>query len=186
MQERNRRNKTTMDKEWIANLAKDIRQKGREAAERFGREQHKAGVIATQGRSFFMDVVLCLEDNINDVKRQLQGDVTASETVVSRSALQLSATRERNGERDQVTLTRNRFPWFDAQLTLQDSTIVLDYAKGLGIAGDRSLDRKTCHFAFHVADDDVLSVQEAFGDRPHTFQTPEDLARHITELLFQM
>ncbi len=175
-----------MDKEWIANLTQDIRQKGREAAEHYGREQHKAGIVAAQGRSFFTSTALCLEENVDHVRRQLQGDVTASETIVSHSALQLAATKEQAGERDQVTLTRSRFPWFDARLALQDSTIVLDYAKGLGVAGDASLDRKTCHFAFHVADDDTLSVQEAFGDHPRTFQRPEELARHITELLFRM
>jgi len=175
-----------MGKEWIANLAQDIKQKGHEAAEDYGREQHKEGIVIEQGKSFFTSFVLCLEEDVNEIKRQLQGDVTAAETTISGSALQLPSSSGQTSERNEVILTRNRFPWFDARITHRDSTIVLDYAKGLGVAGDPSLDRKTCHFAFHVDDDDTLSIQESFGDTPRRFHQPEQLAQHITQLLFQL
>jgi hypothetical protein len=177
---------TGMSKEWIANLAQDIKQKSHEAAEDYGRDQHKEGIVAAEGKPFFTKFVLCLEEDVNEIKRELQGDVTASETTISGPALQLPANNGQTGERNEVTLTRSRFPWFDARITHHDSDIVLDYAKGLGIAGDPTLDRKSCHFAFHVADDDTLSVQESFGDSPRQFQQPEELAQYITELLFRI
>ena len=175
-----------MSQEWITNLTEDIKQKGHEAAENYGREQHKEGIIAEQGAPFFTNFVLCLEEDINEIKRQLQGDVTAAETTISGPALQLPANNGQTGERNEVTLTRSRFPWFDARITHHNSTIVLDYAKGLGVAGDPTLDRKSCNFAFHVADDDTLSIYESFADTPRQFRQPEQLARCITELLFQI
>ena len=165
---------TRMGKEWIESLAQDIRQKGHEAAENYGRSQHQAEIVTTQGQPFFSAFVISLQDNVNEVKRQLQGDVTSSDTV-----FQTVTPTE-------VKLTRSRFPWFDARITHKDPIIVLDYAKGLGVAGDPSLDRKVCHFTFRVASDDTLSIQESFGAAPREFHHPEELARHITELLFQL
>ncbi|MCU1250638.1 MAG: hypothetical protein JWQ49_3667 [Edaphobacter sp.] len=162
-----------MGKEWIANLAQDIKQKGHETAESYGRSQHQAEIATTQGKQFFTAFLISLEDDVNEIKRQLQGDVTSSDTIIQRVTP------------SEVKLTRSRFPWFDARITHQEPNIALDYAKGLGVAGDPSLDRKTCHFAFHVDDDDVLSVQESFNDNPRRFHQPEELARHIVELLFQ-
>jgi hypothetical protein len=163
-----------MGKEWIANLAEDIKQKGHEAAENYGRSQHQAEIATTHGKPFFTAFVIRLEEDVNEIKRQLQGDVTSADTI-----FQTVTPTE-------VKLTRSRFPWFDAHITHQDPNIVLDYAKGLGVAGDPNLDRKTCHFAFHVDDDDTLSVEESFGDNPRRFHQPEELARYIVELLFQL
>ena len=163
-----------MGKEWIENLAQDIKQKGHEAAENYGRSQHQAEIVTTQGKPFFTAFLISLEDDINEIKRQLQGDVTSSDTLFKT----ITPT--------EVALTRSRFPWFDARITHQDPIIILDYAKTLGVAGDPALDRKVCHFTFQVADDDTLSVQESFEDDPRQFHQPEELARHIVELLFKM
>jgi hypothetical protein len=163
-----------MSKEWIANLAQDIRQKAHEAAENYGRSQHQASIVTAQGKPFFTTFVVSLEEDINEIKRQLQGDVTSSDTTI-----QTSGPAE-------VKLTRSRFPWFDARITHQDSTIVLDYAKGLGVAGDPTPDRKTCHFVFQVADDDTLSLHEAFRDNPKQFHQPDEFARQILQILFEV
>ena len=163
-----------MAKEWIANLAQDIKQKSHEAAEQYGRSQHQAGIITTQGKPFFAAFISCLEEDVAEIKRQLQGDVTASETIIQTTGL------------TEVKLTRSRFPWFDARITHHDPTITLDYAKGLGIAGDPSIDRKSRNFAFQVTDDDALYVQDAFDDNPKRFHQPEDLARHILQILFEL
>jgi hypothetical protein len=175
-----------MSKEWITSLTEDIKQKGHEAAEDYGRQQHKESIISEQGMQFFTDFVLCLEENVNEIKRRLQGDVTSSETTISGPALQLPVDNKQLGDRNEVTLTRNRFPWFDARITHRDSTIALDYAKGLGVAGDPSLDRKNCNFTFHVANDDALSIRDSFSDNPRQFDQPDQLAQYITELLFQI
>jgi hypothetical protein len=163
----------SMAKEWIENLAQDIKQKKHEAAEDYGREQHNTGIIADLGMPFFTTLVSCLEEDIAEIRRQLQGDLTSSDTTV----------QVING--NDVKLTRSRFPWFDAHVTHQDANIILDYAKDRGVAGDPNLDRKNVHFAFNVAKDDDFSVQEAFSENPRRFQTPEELAKHIIELLFQ-
>jgi hypothetical protein len=163
-----------MGTEWIENLAQDIRQKGHEAAENFGRSQHQAEIATKQGKPFFTALVICLEEDVNEIKRQLQGDVTSSDTVFQT----INPT--------EVKLTRSRFPWFDARITYQDPIIVLDYAKGLGVGGDPTLDRKTRNFTFQVASDDTLSIQESFGENPQQFRQPEEFARHIVELLFQL
>jgi hypothetical protein len=163
-----------MSKQWIENIAQDIREKEHEAAENYGRSQHQAEIITSQGTQFFTLFLIRLEEDINDIKRRLQGDVTASDTMFQRVSPA------------EVKLTRSRFPWFDARITYQDPNIVLDYAKGLGIAGDPSLDRKTCHFTFQVAPDDSLAIQQSFSENPRQFDQANDLARHITELLFHL
>jgi hypothetical protein len=162
-----------MPKEWITDLAQDVREKSHEAAENFGRSQHQAEIVTTQSKPFFTAFVINLEEDVREVRRQLQGDVTSSDTIFH----PISPS--------EVKLTRSRFPWFDARITYQDPIIVLDYAKGLGVAGDPALDRKTCHFAFQVSDDDTLFLQEAFDDNPRRFHQPEELAQHIINLLFQ-
>lgn len=63
-------------------------------------------------------------------------------------------------------------------------TITLDFAKGLGTEGDPGLGRKTHSFAFKVAPDGVVFVQDAFAEPPRTYAKPEDIARHIVKLLF--
>jgi hypothetical protein len=163
-----------MAKEWIEELAESIRQNAHEAAEAYGRDQHKSAVITTQGKPFFTAFVINLESNINNIKRQLQGDVTASETTFT----SVSPT--------EVKITRSRFPWFDAVIRYQDPIIVLDYAKGLGITGDPTLDRQTEHLHFHVEDDDALTLRQSFEVSPREFDSPEELSRYVTELLFQL
>jgi hypothetical protein len=163
-----------MGNEWITDLAQEIQQKGHEPAENYGRSQHHSEVITTRGKPFFVALVIRLEEDLNQIKRQLQGDVTSSDTTFQT----VSPT--------EVKLTRSRFPWFDARVLHQDPIIVLDYAKNLGVAGDPALDRKVCHFDFRVADDDTMSIQESFGPQPRQFHQPEDLSRHIIELLFRM
>jgi len=162
-----------MAKDWIEDLAQDIKQKNHEAAEDYGRRQHEAGIIANLGVPFFTALVSCLEEDVAEIRRQLQGDLTSADTTVQVINI------------NDVKLTRDRFPWFDAHVIRQDASIVLDYAKARGIAGDPNLDRKTVHFAFTVAADDAFSVQQAFSENPRSFQTPEEMARHIIELLFQ-
>jgi hypothetical protein len=162
-----------MAKEWIANLAQDIKQKNHEAADDYGRQQHKAGIITNLGMPFFTTLVSCLEEDVAEIRRELQGDLTSADT-----NLQIVNVNA-------VKLTRDRFPWFDAHLIHHDANIVLEYAKDRGTGGDPNLDRRTVHFNFEVGADDAFSVQQSFSETPRNFQSPEELARHIIELLFQ-
>jgi hypothetical protein len=161
-----------MAKEWIQDLAQDVKQKNREAAERYGRSQHYAGVMAEQGKEFFVVLVTDLKENVDAFRRHLQGDYTSADT---------NLQTIKPGE---VKITRARFPWVDARLVHSDDTITLDYAKDPGAQGDPGLDRKTRTFAFQVAPDDTLFVEDAFADSPQAYRKPEELARHITEFLF--
>ena len=108
------------------------------------------------------------------IKRELQGDVTSSDTLFQ------------NVSPTEIKLTRSRFPWFDARITHQDPNIVLDYAKGLGVAGDPAIDRKTCYFVFHVAEDDALLYRGVLRRRSPQLCQPQELAQHIVELLFSL
>ena len=161
-----------MAKEWIEQLAQDIKQRNHQAAEDYGRSQHYSGIISNQGKEFFVALVQCLQENVDAIRSQLQGDLTSSETRVQTS------------KADEVKITRSRFPWIDARLTHHDDTLTLDYATAPGQMGDLTVARKTATFAFKVAPDDTLSIQDAFADPPHSYPKPEDLARRITELLF--
>lgn len=162
-----------MAKDWTAALVQNIKQKNHEAAETYGRQQHKAGIVANLGMPFFTTLVSCLEEDVAEIRRELQGDLTSADTTIQ--IVNINA----------VKLARERFPWFDAHLIHHDDNIVLEYAKDSGIAGDPNLDRKMVHFTFEVADDDAFSVQQSFSETPHSFQSPEDLSRYIVELLFQ-
>jgi hypothetical protein len=161
-----------MAKEWIERLAQDIKQRNHEAAEDYGRAQHYAGIVSTRGKEFFVALVLALQENVDGLRSQLQGDLTSSETRVQTTKV------------DEVKVTRSRFPWIDARLSHREETILLDYAKGPGLPSDPAVDRKSASFAFRVAPDDTLSVEDAFVDPPRSYAKPEDLGRHITELLF--
>jgi hypothetical protein len=161
-----------MAKEWIEDLAQGIKEKDREAAQDYGRAQHYAGIVSTLGKKFFISLVLCLQENVDTLRSRLQGDPTSAGM-----ALQTIKV-------DEVAITRERFPWVDARLTHSGETIALDYAKGPGVAGDAKLDRKTRRFAFLVAPDDSLYVEDAFADPARQYRQPEELARQITEMLF--
>jgi hypothetical protein len=164
-----------MAKEWIENLAQDIKQKNREAAEEYGRAQHQADIISSGGRVFFGDMVRAVDDNFTQIRRQLQGDPTSAEIGI----LTTGATA--------VHLTRSRFPWFDAHVAHHGQTITMDYAKELGIPADpKVVERKTLIFDFKVDPADKLSVEDAFGDTPGKYAAPEDLAKRITEILFEV
>jgi hypothetical protein len=162
-----------MAKEWIETLAQDIKQKNHEAAEDYNREQHKLGIIADKGKPFFDATVACLEDDVLEIRRRLQGDVTSADITLKKI------------NSSEISLTRPRFPWFDARLTHTGAAIVLDYAQGRGVAGVPSLDRRSVHFAYTVAPDDSFSLQQSFSDHPTPFQDPDSLAKEILQLLFQ-
>jgi hypothetical protein len=158
---------------WIDKLAADIREKNREAAQAYGRNQHFAEVVARLGKEFFVRLITQLEQDVDVLRRKLQGDATSAET---------TAKSIRAGE---LRITRERFPWVDATVTHRDDTILVDYAKGAGLAGDPMLDRKSRAFTIRAGGDDRLYAEDAFADSPERFDTPEDLARCIVQFLFE-
>ena len=161
-----------MATEWITDIAEEIKQKNHEAAEDYGRAQHYAGIVAEAGKGFFMALVSCLQENVDALRSQLQGDLTAAEM-----ALQTIQPGE-------VKITRARFPWVDAHLMHREDTLMLDYAKGLGAGGDPTFDRKTRSYVLRVAPDDSLYVEDAFSDSAKRYTKPEELGREITEIPF--
>ncbi len=166
-----------MADEWIEKLAQGIRQKNHEAAEEDGRNQHYAGIIGERSNEFFLTLVDCMQNNVDAIRSQLQGDSTAAETSVETGGVKADGSNE-------IRITRARFPWVDARLVRREDTITLDYAKDPGIKGDPKLDRVSKTFAFRVAPDDSLFVEDAFADQPRKYTQAEELAHRITELLF--
>ena len=163
-----------MSENWIGQLATEIKQKDREAAEDYARAQHYAGVAVERGREFFFTVVQCLQDDVDALRRELQGDVTSAEMALERV------------RPDEVRVTRARFPWVDARLTRSDDAITLDYAKGPGTARDPLQDRMTRSFTFRVAADEKLRLEEAFTAEARSYGTPEEFARAVMEILFSV
>jgi hypothetical protein len=165
-----------MSNEWIEQLAAEIKRKNHEAAEKYGRDQHFAGIIAAGAPGFFLALADRLQENVDGIRRLLQGDATAAEMRVERGAA--------GGAANEIRITRARFPWVDARVTHHEETIVLDYAKDPGVKGDPGSERTARTFVFRVAADDGLYVEDAFADRPVRYATAEELARRITEILF--
>ena len=167
-----------MSQEWIEKLADEVKHKGQEAAESYGRQLHRAGIVAEQGKTFFTALVLCLEQDFIEMRARLQGSAVSCETSVQREG---PAT---------IHLTRSRFPWFDATLKHAAEDIVLEYEQGRGVAGEQvlhsSTDRQVAHFSFLVDASDKLLVTESFDETQRQFSRPEDLAKHIVELLFRV
>jgi hypothetical protein len=165
-----------MSKAWIEALTEHIKQKDNEAASAYGRDQHRLGVVSAKAPAFFADLAVALEEDFAEVQALLQGDITSSETDIVA-----------NGH-DRLTMTRSRFPWFDAVLRCESASLVLDYARGKGVAGNSKIatgsERKVTVFPFVVGPDDVLTVEEGFGENPKSFKEPEDLARYLVEMLF--
>ncbi len=165
-----------MSREWIEKLADDTKHKGRDAAEAYGRQLHRSGIIADQGKAFFTALILCLEQDFAEMRAQLQGSAVSCETSVQRNSP------------SEVRLTRSRFPWFDATLKHSAEDIVLEHEQGRGVANEQlthsSTDRQTAHFSFQVDSADRMLVSESFAETQRQFARPEDLARHIVELLF--
>lgn len=162
-----------MAEDWIEKLAADIREKNREAAQAYGRKQHYAEVVGRLGAEFFVKLSSQLEQDVAALRRRLQGDVTSAETAVQ---------PVRAGE---VRITRERFPWVDATVSHKDDTILVDYARTAGLAGDPQLDRKTRAFVLRAAPaEDRLYAEDGFEERPARYDSPEELARCIVELLF--
>src|SRR5579871_5550304 len=120
---------TESSEAWIDKVASDIREKNREAAQAYGREQHFAEVVARLGTEFFVRLSSRLEQDVDALRRKLQGVVTSAEMTVQRS---------RAGE---LRVTRERFPWVDATVSHRDDCIVVDYAKGAGAGGDPKIGR---------------------------------------------
>lgn len=162
-----------MSENWIVQLAESIKQKDREAAEDYARAQHYAGVAAERGRDFFFTVVQCLQDDVDALRRALQGDVTSSEMGLERVKV------------DEARIVRGCFPWVDARLTHKDDAIMLDYAKSAGTAGDPAQGRMTRAFEIRVGADEKLRVEEAFASEAKTYETPEAFARAVMEILFR-
>ena len=84
----------------------------------------------------------------------------------------------------ELRITRERFPWVDANVIHRDETITVDYARSSGLPADPQLGRQSRVFTMRAAPDDTLYAEEGFGDRPARYESPEDLARAILELLF--
>ena len=162
-----------MAKEWLEELANQIKEQHRDVAEAFTRDQHRANVIAVEGRVFFGDVVRALEENFSQLKKLLQGDATSAEIAI----LTTGTT--------QIHLTRSRFPWFDAHLGHENEDITLEYGKDAGIPDDPANAGKcTVLFHIHVSDDDKLSFEDTSVEPTKTYDTADELAQRVTEILF--
>ena len=166
-----------MATEWIEQLAEDMKQKNRAAAQEYGRAQHYAGVVEVAGKEFFVALGLCLQENVDALRGRLQGDAVASEMRFE----SVSASERK--------ITRERFPWVDARLLHRGEAIQLEYAKGPGakpaeVAGAAAGERISRVFALKADASDRLYVEDAFAEPSVRYESAKELARRITEILF--
>ena len=73
-----------MSKAWIEQLAVEIKEKNRDAANAYGREQHRLGIIDARGPEFFGLLAQAIDENFAEIRAQLQGDVTSVDTSFER------------------------------------------------------------------------------------------------------
>jgi hypothetical protein len=167
-----------MSKAWIEELAVGIKEKNRAAANAYGREQHRLGIIDARSPEFFGLLAQALDEDFAEIRAQLQGDVTSTDTSFERKT------------QDVVMMTRSRFPWFNALLHHDGRTIVLEYAQGLGVGGDTKVassnERRVKVYSFVVTPDDTMLIEEGFGEDPKRFSEPAELAKQIVETLFAL
>lgn len=164
----------TRSGEWIDRLADEIREKNRDAAQAYGRDQHFAEIVARLGKEFFVRFATALEQDVDALRRRLQGDVTSAETQVQ------------PGRAGELRIRRERFPWVDATVTHREDGILVDYAKAAGLAADPKLDRKSRAFVLRADAEDRIYAEDSFGDQPGRYNSPEELARCVMEQLFGM
>ncbi|HWB32419.1 MAG TPA: hypothetical protein VG714_04530 [Acidobacteriaceae bacterium] len=163
-----------MSEPWVTALAGDIRQKNHEAAEEYGRAQHYAGIVAERGGEFFLRLTDCLQEGMDALRRELQGDVTAADMMLERVRV------------DEVRILRARFPWVDARLKHSGDSLMLDYSKGAGTAGDPLQDHVTRSYTLLADEHGWLRAEETFSDSPQSYASPEELARALMEILFRV
>ena len=167
-----------MSKEWIESLAGQLKEKGREGAETYARDQHRAGIVEVEGKVFFMALAAALEQDFSEIRSQLQGSAISCET---------SLTRE---SPTQIKMNRSRFPWFDASLKHDGANVILEYVQGRGVPGRQTLqdgvDRRVVSFLFEVDGQDRLSAGAAFGETPQRFSQPDSMAESIVKMLFEV
>ncbi len=156
-----------MTKEWIQQLADDIKRKDHDAAEKLAREEHRRQTLTLKGEQFYDGLIRAITDDVAELNAALAGDITASPIAVNEV-----------GERTHK-VHRARFPMVQAQLRYELERIALNYSR----SGSQSSSR-SASYDFQVSEADSLSIRKNAGDKPGSFESPEDLARHLVELLF--
>ncbi len=156
-----------MAKEWIQQLADDIKRKDHDAAERLAREEHRRQTLTLKGEQFYDGLIRAITDDVAELNAALEGDITASPIAVNGV-----------GERTHK-VHRARFPMVQAQLRYELEGVALNYSR----SGSQSSSRSAT-YNFQVSANDVVSIREHAGEKPRSFEQPEDLARHLVELLF--
>jgi hypothetical protein len=87
-------------KDWIENLAREIKDKDHVAATATLHAEHVDNVLRTKGMQFYEDVERYLREDVSELEQALQGDVTESPITVS---------AQTNGSSQQIAINRHRF-----------------------------------------------------------------------------
>ncbi len=163
-------------KDWIGNLAREIKEKDHVAATATLHAEHKDDVLRTKGLQFYKDVERVLREDLSELDQALQGDVTESPITV---------TSQTNGNAQQVVINRARFPFVNAFLTYSAEQLNLTYKKSNEPTAAGNVDSMPAGgemFDFHVDESDGLTLRQAVGSK--TFTTPDDFAKFVMETLF--
>jgi hypothetical protein len=167
--------------EWIKHLARQIQEKDREAAKDIKAGERRQHIVNEQGPVFYKEMIGALDRDIKSLTEDLAADITSFPTT-------MQAQGDPGVPNGPVYITRQACPAVSANLSLEISQeqISLSYLKiNPGpIAEGQEHQYLPVIFRFEVGEYDGPYVVAPFGENPKTFQTPDQLAKHIMELLF--
>jgi len=169
--------------DWIKHLARRIQEKDSETAKDIKAGERRQHLINEQGPAFYKEMIGALDRDIQSLTANLAGDITSFPTTV-----------QTQGDGDipngPVYITRHACPAVSANLSLQipQEQMSLSYLKVEPgpIAEGQEHQYLSLIFRFEVGEYDGPYVVLPFGENPKTFQTPDQLARYIMELLFMV
>ena len=165
-------------KDWIENLARDIKEKDHVVATATLHAEHMDNVLRTKGVQFYQDVERSLREDVSELQQALQGDATESPITV---------TAQTTSSSQQIVINRSRFPFVNAFITYTAQQLTFTYKKSNEPTAAKNVDSVPAGgemFDFHVDESDELTLRQAVGSR--TFAIPEEFARFVMETLFSI
>jgi hypothetical protein len=159
--------KGDMAKEWIQKIADEIKHKEHGPAEQAAKAQRHQHILTTKGKIFFEELIASLREDIDELKAALKGDITDAPTSIQGSML------------TNLTITRTQFPQVQANISYAHDRITLGQQLQSG-------QNRAISYSFHVGEGEGISVREMFGENVKHFNHPNELAKHIMELLFSV
>ena len=159
--------------EWIKHIADRIKEVDHEAALKLHAEARRKGILGSKGPEFYRKTVEAIQRDLNALEEQLKENSTNFPTaaVLTNQVL--------------ASITRQACPFVGAtlQLMMQQEQIVLTGSTGNPAQGI-AMRQHSQTLRFEIGENESVFVAEPFGEKSKKFPHPDELAKHIVELLF--